>query len=156
MLSLLWIPLSFTLTKNVYLHLEKFNGQLHLLHTGVSFSNGWKTVRYDFRPFTSEGSYETSSRDRFDTRVLFPELALPQRVHDEFREHRGDMESKTILWGKTTKTWKEISDFELDVLCRKRYVIGVYDCRHYARDFTGWSCHRQTPVWDLDAVWNEA
>lgn len=127
--------LSFSV-KNVFLHMEKFNKKLNLLHTGLSFSDEYKRVRYDFRlrPFYS-GSYETKiDLDSCDSQVK-------------------KLETKIIKWGETNKTWKEISDFEIEVLCTKRYILGVYDCRHYVRDFTLWCCDNRTPVWDLYVLW---
>ncbi len=120
--------------------MEKFNDKLNLLHTGISFSDKYKKVRYDFKPFSS-GSYETNTE--------FPSLNLPQELEDV-----SDLETKMIKWGETNKTWKEISDFEIETLCTKRYILGVYDCRHYVRDFTSWCCNNQTPVWDLNVLWD--
>lgn len=145
--------LSFSVSKRVYLHIEKFHEPLNLLHTGVSFSNKIKNVRYDFRPFGTTGtSYETNAEDRLDIERLFP-VAVTDEYRDEFRRHREELETKTILWGETNKTWQEIADFELEHLCPKRYILGVHDCRHYARDFTRWSCNNATPVWSLRFLW---
>ena len=158
MLSFLVALLSFSVSfsvKNVYLHMEKFNDRLNLLHTGISFSDKYKTVRYDFRPFSDGGSYETNIESRVDSEALFPTLNLPQEFNEYFRQHREELETKTIEWGKTNKTWKEIFDFEMESLCTKRYILGVYDCRHYTRDFTRWCCNNQTPVWNLHILWNQ-
>ena len=135
--------------------MEKFNERFNLLHTGISFSDSFKTVRYDFRPFSNGGSYETNIESRLDSESLFPQLNLPQEFNQDFRQHREELETKTIKWGETNKTWKEISDFEIEVLCAKRYILGVYDCRHYTRDFTKWCCNNQTPVWSLDTLWTQ-
>ena len=153
MYSFLVALLTFSV-KNVYLHMERFNERFNLLHTGISFSDRYKTVRYDFRPFSSGGTYETSSESRLDSEALFAGLNLPQEFHEDFRRHRTELEEKTIQWGETNKTWKEISDFEIENLCTKRYILGVYDCRHYTRDFMKWSCNKETPIWNLDILWN--
>tara|TARA_Y100000389_G_scaffold203334_2_gene251437 strand:- start:540 stop:1004 length:465 start_codon:yes stop_codon:yes gene_type:complete len=150
MLSFLVVFLSFSV-KNVYLHMEKFNERFNLLHTGISFSDKYKTVRYDFRPFSAGGSYETNLESRLDSEALFPTFP----TNEEFGQHREELETKKIKWGETKKTWKEISEFEIESLCTKRYIIGVYDCRHYTRDFTRWCCNNQTPVWNLDVLWNQ-
>jgi len=152
MLSFLVAVLTFSV-KNVYLHMEKFNERFNLLHTGISFSDNYKTVRYDFRPFSTGGTYETKTESRIDSEALFPTLNLPQEFNEHFRNHRQELETKTIKWDKTNKTWKEISDFEIESLCTKRYILGVYDCRHYTRDFTIWCCNNPTPVWNLDILW---
>ncbi len=151
--------LSFFVSKRVYLHLEKFHEPLNLLHTGISFSDGFKNVRYDFRPFGTSGrSYETSANDLLEFERLFPVAVTQDFVTDEFREdfrrHREELQTKTILWGVTNKTWKQIADFELEHLCPKRYILGVYDCRHYTRDLSLWSCNNATPVWTLRLLWD--
>jgi hypothetical protein len=146
--------LSFSV-KNVYLHVEKFNERLNLLHTGISFSDRYKTVRYDFRPFSNGESYETNFESRLDSEALYPIFNLPQEVNEDLRQNRGRFETKTIKWSETNKTWKEISEFEIESLCTKRYILGVYDCRHYTRDFTLWCSNNQTPVWNLDILWNQ-
>lgn len=152
MFSFLVALLTFSV-KNVYLHMEKFNDRFNLLHTGISFSDRYKTVRYDFKPFSS-GSYETNTESILDSEALFPTLNLPPEFNEDFR-HREELETKKMKWGETNKTWKEISDFEIESLCTKRYILGAYDCRHYARDFTRWCCNNQTPVWNLDVLWNQ-
>ena len=38
---------------------------------------------------------------------------------------------------------------------KKKYRIGLYDCRHYVRDFTKWCIEKPTPVWSLNKLWNE-
>tara|TARA_B100000676_G_scaffold313165_2_gene391912 strand:- start:1643 stop:2134 length:492 start_codon:yes stop_codon:yes gene_type:complete len=149
---------SFTMMKRVYLHMEKFHEPLNLLHTGVSFSDNFgKNVRYDFRPFGSGSTYETSASDRVDFERLFPIAAtqefLTQDFCDDFRRYRKELDTKTILWGVTNKTWKEIGEFELEYLCARKYILGIYDCRHYTREFTLWSCNNATPVWNLNALW---
>ena len=29
------------------------------------------------------------------------------------------------------------------------YILGFYDCRHYVRNLTQWSCYHPTPIWKL-------
>ena len=148
MLSVLIVFLSFS-AKNVFLNIEKFNRKLNLLHIGITFSDKHKSVRYDFKPFSTGGSYETDIESRFNSEA-YPNLPLV--FNEDLRP--SEFETKTIKWGETNKTWKEISEFETKTLCTKRYIIGIYDCRHYTRDFTGWCCDNQTPVWNLDNLWN--
>jgi hypothetical protein len=59
-----------------------------------------------------------------------------------------DSNKRKVLWGYTERTWEEIIAFENQNLC-KQYVLGVYDCRHYVREFSEWSTGRPTPVWRL-------
>jgi hypothetical protein len=145
--------------KRVYLHLEKFHRRPTLIHTGLTFRDRFKSVRYDFRPF-SFGSYVTSDDARRNASVMFPGAApvlgvCGDEFHDRYAVARSEVEERTILWGETEKSWREISQFELDTLCTRRYLLGVYDCRHYTRDFTSWSCDRATPVWTVDELWEE-
>lgn len=118
-------------SKGVYIHLERFNKRPSLIHTGISFTDEAKTVRYDFRsrPFHN-GTYETT-------------------------DMKNECNTRTIKWGETSRSWEDISRFELEQLCNKQYVLGVYDCRHYTRDFTQWSCPNlpSTPVWKINELW---
>lgn len=143
MINLLTFLLAFSTSKRVFLHMERFNNKFNLIHTGISFSDNRKTVRYDFRPF-STGTYETSDEDRVNANALFPNVYLPKRR---------DVKQMTIDWGVTNRTWNEIADFESNYLCKKRYILGFYDCRHYTREFTQWSCNNATPIWSLHELW---
>jgi len=119
-------------SKRVYIHLERFNKRPSLIHTGISFTDEAKTVRYDFRsrPFHN-GTYETT-------------------------DIKSECNTRTIKWGETSRSWEDISRFELQQLCKNQYVLGVYDCRHYTRDFTLWSCPNlpSTPVWKINELWD--
>jgi len=119
-------------SKGVYIHLERFNKRPSLIHTGISFTDEAKTVRYDFRSrLFYNGTYETTHR-------------------------KSKCDTRTIKWGETSRSWEDISRFELDQLCTKPYVLGVYDCRHYTRDFIRWSCPNlpSTPVWKIHELWD--
>ena len=119
-------------SKGVYIHLERFNKRPTLIHTGISFTDEVKTIRYDFRsrPFHT-GTYETTGV-------------------------KSECNTRTIKWGETCRSWEDISRFELEQLCTKQYVLGVYDCRHYTRDFIKWSCPNLplTPVWKTNELWD--
>lgn len=110
-------------SKRVRLHLEK---KLPFLsHSAVSFSDSFRTVRYDFKPFHT-GTYQTDL------------------LNAGFEDTSS---SKVIEWGQTDKSWNEISQFELEQLCHKKCI------RHYARDFTKWSFTNATPVWGQNSLW---
>ena len=37
----------------------------------------------------------------------------------------------------------------------KKYILGIYDCRHYVNKFTDWCLDKPTPVWELYSLWNQ-
>lgn len=55
-------------SKGVYIHLERFNKRPSLIHTGISFTDEAKTVRYDFRsrPFHN-GTYYLDAPSESDS-----------------------------------------------------------------------------------------
>lgn len=55
--------------------------------------------------------------------------------------------SYTLFWDFTDYDIDEIIEYEnkLDF----KYVLGIYDCRHYVRNLTQWSCNKPTPIWRL-------
>ena len=54
---------------------------------------------------------------------------------------------KTIFWDYSNKTIKEIIHYEKNL--DYRYILGIYDCRHYVKNLTKWACNNPTPVWKL-------
>tara|TARA_B100000482_G_scaffold190516_1_gene173803 strand:+ start:1122 stop:1580 length:459 start_codon:yes stop_codon:yes gene_type:complete len=144
---------------NVFLHLEKINLDFNLLHIGISFQSHLKQVRYDFRAFNGNRSYRTLKKERSNIRAMFPELYIPEDFDDSnykkynkciFLSH--PKYTQTINWGNTHKSFAEIDEFE-SKLRLKPYVIGIYDCRHYVRDFSEWSMDKPTPIWNLHKIW---
>ena len=120
-------------SKKVILHLERFS-QLHpLLHAGIEFQDGESSCRFDFRPGPVRSTY---------------------RCHFVDEERPLTDSNKVVLWGYTEKSWDEIIAFENQNLC-KRYILGVYDCRHYVRAFAEWSTGRPTPVWRLFELYGD-
>lgn len=128
----------------VTVHMELFQPRLRLLHTGISFRNGRRCVRFDFRPFHDGGSYVTTATERRALRHLPPDLATL---------HAPSMPRRDAHWGVTDRTFDEILDFEATHLARRRYVLGVYDCRHYVSEFATWAVQRPLEVWRLHALW---
>ena len=123
----------------VMLHLERFSARHNLLHVGVSFHSPVRSVRYDFRSFHDDQSYETSDR-------LFVGYDDPTP---------GRYAVKTVAWGTTDKSFDEIAHFERRFLRSRRYILGVYDCRHFVRDMTEFATGTPTPVWRLNRLWME-
>lgn len=139
MLATLYLIMSF-MPIHVFLNVEKFNERPQLLHVGITFKSNCKQIRYDFHPFHSKGvPYVTE-----DQAAVIPEW-LPNDGSDT---------STDIFWGKTMKTWSEIQEYELRHLSQRRYVLTIYDCRHYVRDFTMWALDRPSPIWTLHKLYD--
>ena len=132
----------------VNIHLEKFNEKYNLLHIGVSFENKQRLVRYDYRPFNDDHNYDTTNINRQSIAAIFPNIYVPNDIiiPDE-------MEKKTLYWGNTNKTMTEIFEFEKTL--HHKYILGVYDCRHYVYRFTDWALDNPTPIWHLHELWDE-
>lgn len=132
------------LQKNVFLHLERFSRRHNLLHAAISFEDDLpfgESRRFDFRPYCNEPTYWIVDGGDDEHRRWPPELII-----DDLQG--GGLASKTIFWGKTNKTWNEIMSFERDHLCN-RYILGVYDCRHYVSKFADYTTGSATPIWRL-------
>ena len=145
--------LVYGLYKDVFIHLDKFSNRHNLLHIGVSFNDLYGTMRFDFRPNNDGKSYVTTSKQNIDM-TLFPTYNIDDYENEEFASYREErhIETRLIHWGKTSKSWEDILSFEKCDLCQ-RYVIGVYDCRHYVNRFTDWSTGKGTPIWSLHKLW---
>jgi sulfate adenylyltransferase subunit 1 (EFTu-like GTPase family) len=122
---------------DVYIHIEKLYNRLPIYHIGVSFFNGYRTVRYDYRPFNENGSYITIDRKENDT---FKNTII---------------HSKTIYWCQIDVPLNYIDKCEREIVdCYPKYRLGINDCRHYARRLTSKTTKKPTPVWKLYKIWN--
>ncbi len=148
-------------SKHVHLNIEKFNSKYNLMHVAVTFSDpicsvNRKICRFDFRIYNDGNSYLTNRRQRLDLNYIFPNINLPNTIDcDTYNLYRNniDIYSKSIYWGTTNKTWAEIFDYEEKFLC-KRYILGIYDCRHYTALFTKFATGIESPIWTLDELWD--
>ena len=43
-----------------------------------------------------------------------------------------------------------------ETVLHKKYILGIYDCRHYVNKFTEWSLDKPTPIWKLNRLWDES
>ena len=143
--SLFSIPDNYKRPNKVYLHLEKFNERYNLLHVGISFDNNIRKIRYDYRAFKNDQNYLTD--DMSGALDIFPTMYIPQDI-DEY----ANIEKRKIYWGTTNKTIHEIILFEKSL--RKRYILGIYDCRHYVNKFSIWALNKPSPIWNLHILWN--
>lgn len=123
---------------DVYIHIEKLYARLPIYHIGVTFYNGYKSVRYDYRPFNENGSYITNYKDNTET----------------FKNNI--IKSKTIYWGQTNLSLEEIHLYQKNIVENyPKYRLGINDCRHYANKLTKNVCEKPTPIWKLYKLWNK-
>ena len=126
---------AYVVKPRVFVHLERFNTKYNLFHVGISFVEEHRVMRYDFR-----------ARN---------EMAIPPKLSDELFEHPAEgLETRDYFWGETNKTMREIFVFEEEHL-QKRYILGLYDCRHYVAQFAEWCMDKPTPIWNLKDLWEE-
>ncbi len=119
----------------VYIYIERFNEKYNLLHIGISFNSLCKNIRYDFRASNNEHSYITENNDL--TKNMIEPLIFDTNI----------IYGKKIFWGFSNKTLDEIILYEKTL--HKKYILGLYDCRHYVRNFTTWCLDKPTPIWKL-------
>lgn len=135
----------------VYLHIEEFNTRYNLLHIGISFENDYKRIRYDFKEVSPDGDYITYSKIHlFET--IYPEYEndyIPEIydiLHKRYVKNK-NIETMKLYWGITNYTFDEIHEYENSL--HRKYRLGLYDCRHYTRQFTKWAVSKPSPVWKL-------
>ena len=142
-----------------YLHIEKFSKKLNLLHIGVSFVEGNKCARFDFRSIGEEEisfmTYSSNPLKAASLQILNKSLKLNNEdiYPFEFLRYRlndNTMETIDIYWGLSNKTLKEIIEFEKGL--NKNYFVGINDCRHYSRELTKWALDKPSPVWKLNKL----
>ena len=103
----------------VYIHIQQLISNLNVYHIGVSFYNSKNHIRYDLRGYNM--SYiNILNKDLYD---------------------------KTFFWGYSNKTLYEIIEYESKL--EYKYILGIYDCRHYVRNLTSWALNKPTPIWKL-------
>ena len=108
----------------VYIHIELIFPRTNIYHIGVTFKSIGSNIRYDIRGINLDNIYS------FFIENLENELY-----------------SKTLFWAYSDKNLEEIIEYEKSI--EHKYILGIYDCRHYVRNLTMWSCNKPTPVWKL-------
>ena len=104
----------------VYIHIEQLIQNTNIYHIGVSFNGIFDSIRYDLRGYNS----------------IFYYNFLKKNLKDY-----------NYFWGYTDKSLHEIKDYEISL--KYKYILGIYDCRHYVRNLTQWSTSNPTPIWRL-------
>ena len=150
---------SFLINKNfvnVYINIEQVNK--YLIHSGITFEdiNNNERIRYDFRAFNDNYEYITTDESRKNVTLMFPnldnnflDLKGLNNLNNENTDEKNEMFliSKEIFWGTTNYSLQDIKDFEQTL--HKKYIIGLYDCRHYVNEFSLWALNKSSPIWDL-------
>ncbi len=141
--------LTLLIKTKVVLHLEQINP--YMIHTGISFQNCFKNIRYDYRSFNDDMSYITTYKIRQNFNMIFPNFPLKVNNFD-YEDYQKNIKKykKDILLGYSNYTLTEICKFEKRL--QKRYIIGFYDCRHYTNQFSIWAVNKSIPIWNLEKL----
>jgi len=150
MLFLLNIFIAFLIPTKVYVNIEKPNSLI--THTGITFENNNKKIRYDFRAFNNDDDYMTTEESRKNVTQMFPLIDSKFFEYKGFHEFRDNISffSKEIFLGTTNYTLDEIIIYEKTI--NKNYILGLYDCRHYVNELTLWSLNTSIPIWNLNSL----
>ena len=143
--------LGFLINTKVVLNLERINP--YVIHTGITFKRLNRNIRFDYRSFNDNNNYITTDNSRRDFRQMFPGLNLSDDFrYDDYNTYRKDISiyKKDILLGYTNYSLLEIMDYEKTL--HKRYILGIYDCRHYANKLINYCLNKTIPIWDLDSL----
>ncbi len=135
----------------VVLHLEKINP--YFIHSGISFRRLNRNIRFDYRSFNDNNNYITTEESRKNFREIFPGLNLPEDFNYlEFNSYRENIDSykKDIVIGYTKINLNKIIDFEKTL--QKKYILGIYDCRHYTNKLLKYSLNKTIPIWNLNSL----
>ena len=136
--------LSFFIPTKVYVNIEKSNSLI--THTGITFENNNKKIRYDFRVFNNNDDYITTEESRKNITQTFPKIDARFFEYKGFNEYRNNITffSEEILLGTTNYSIQEIINYEKTM--NKNYILGFHDCRHYVNDFTLWCLNTSIPI----------
>ena len=117
--------LLFLLNKRVKvnLHIEQLIQNTNIYHIGISFDSIFDSIRYDLRGYNSIFYYNF--------------------LKENLKEYN-------YVWGYTDKNLHEIKDYEMSL--NYKYILGIYDCRHYVRNLTAWTTNNPSPVWNLNKL----
>lgn len=147
MFILLNFILSLIIPTKVYINLEKINPVI--THTGITFKNDKDIIRFDFRAFNDDDNYLTTPETRLNISEMFPNLNYKFLEYKGFNEFRSDvlLNNNEVFLGETNLTLHEIIEYEKTI--NKKYILGIYDCRHYVNEFSLWSLNKSSPIWNL-------
>ena len=132
----------------VYLNLEKPNNLI--IHTGVTLKNNLKEVRFDFRAFNDNRDYMTTFESRKNIEMMFPDLDRKFLDYKGLTREIEFLYSKELYWGTSNYSIEEIIKLEKGL--HKKYILGVYDCRHYVDELCKLTLNKGIPIWNLKSL----
>ncbi len=133
---------------NVYLNIEKPNDLI--IHTGITFKNNLKQVRFDFRAFNDNGNYMTTLQSRKNISLMFPDLNRKVIDYKGLGEEIQFLYTKELYWGTSNYSIYDI--LELEKRLHKKYILGIYDCRHYTNELCKLTVNKEIPIWNLKSL----
>lgn len=138
------------LPTKVYINIEKPNKLI--THTGITFINDNNEIRYDFRAFNDGNDYNTTEESRKNMTLMFPNINNIFLEYKGFNQFRDDilLYSYTKYLGDTEYSLNDIINYEKKI--NKKYILGVYDCRHYVNELTLFTLNIRIPIWNLDSL----
>tara|TARA_B100000035_G_C20942134_1_gene528031 strand:+ start:397 stop:942 length:546 start_codon:yes stop_codon:yes gene_type:complete len=121
--------IKYYLNKNlkVYIHLEKLIPKTNIYHIGISYCSIINSVRYDLHGYNLSDYYKY-----LDCLTSY---------------NNNNNNEETLFWGYCYKSIDSIIEYEKKI--NNKYIIGIYDCRHYVSNLTQWSMNKSTPIWRL-------
>jgi hypothetical protein len=153
---------SYSYKTRTYIHLEKFNERFNLLHIGVSFVEGNKCARFDFRSAEEDQisfmTYSTNPLKALALQLFNKPLKTKEGDIYPFEFLRYNMENSLfetcdIYWGLSNRSLIDIINYEQSL--NKRYILAFNDCRHYTRKLTDYALDKPTPIWKLNKLFNQ-
>ena len=135
----------------IYINLEKPNDII--IHAGITLRNDEKEVRYDFRAFNDGRDYITTEESRNSMSEMFPDLDKDFLMAKGLGDDMVFIYTKEIYLGTSNYSMEEIMEMERGL--SKKYILAVYDCRHYVNELCKLSLDKEIPIWDLESLIKE-
>ena len=132
----------------IYINLEKPNDII--IHAGITLRNDEKEVRYDFRAFNDGRDYITTEESRKSMSEMFPDLDKDFLKAKGLGDDMVFIYTKEIYLGTSNYSMEEIMEMERGL--SKKYILAVYDCRHYVNELCKLSLDKEIPIWDLESL----
>ena len=140
----------------IYLNLDKFNN--FIIHSGITFENNERKIRYDFRAFNKNNTYITNKYTRQNVNSMFPDLFNTKSIHNNinynYLYNKVKYESTIIYWGLSNFSIEELIEIENNL--DKNYLLGINDCRHYVNELCKIALNKEIPIWNLNSLINDS
>lgn len=132
----------------IYLNLEKPNDKI--IHAAITLRNNYEEVRFDFRAFNDNRDYMTTIESRKNISRMFPGIDRKFLEYKGLSEELQFLYTKELYWGTSNYSIDEIMKLEKNL--HKKYILGIYDCRHYADELCKLTLNKGIPIWDLKSL----